>query len=214
MTHSLTILAHGKAAEVFNRHISLWTRLKPHIAFVISPFNDPLLNCPWPQARVGQAGHACDGSILRLMTMLQRLANIDTDYHIICEYDSFLLEPPVFRHGLTGTVFANRSERFSAPRYVNPPWMIDHQSTLRMRETAMQLPDLYEGGFADRYLSALAMISGVPILDWMPPGFSRATIKTPSELRLMRNAIKFGHARTIHGIKHKTTLDEAMNALP
>ena len=164
---SLTIMAHGAAQETFLRHVELWGAITPNV-LVICPATDKMKECRFPIIYYGQHCHAGRSSVERLKAALGNIAkHQDNGYHLICEYDSFLLSPDVVpRKGLIGPLMQNFEPcRFIAPRYPNPPWMLDYRSARLMMEAAYQWPDVWEEGFADRYLAALAVLAGVPILD-------------------------------------------------
>jgi hypothetical protein len=131
------------------------------------------------------------------------------DHHLIFEYDSFCLSPRfVPQLGFCGNIFVEKEACFMAYRYCNPPWAIDRGSILKIWEAATRWPDIYEGGYADRYFSALAMIAGVPILPHLPTGYSQGHV-TEEHIRDLKSAI-YGGATMIHGIKQKWTLDAAL----
>lgn len=77
-----------------------------------------------------------------------------------------------------------------------------------MNRVALTYPALHEDGLADRYLSALATLACVPILNHQPPGFSRGWI-TERNIYALRKAIYKG-STLLHGIKQKWTLEAAL----
>lgn len=202
---SVTILAHGAAQATFSRHVKLWDALCPHVT-VICPVNDKLSDCPYPVQCVGNACHAGKASIERLKAALGGILKYQDGFHLICEYDSFLLTPSFTkRKGLIGPLQPNYEPcRFIAPRYPNPPWLLDWRTVYLMTEAAHQWPDVWEEGYADRYFAALAVLAGVPILDYDPPGYTRGTIQAEHWYD-MEAAIKKG-AVAIHGVKDLETL--------
>lgn len=215
MSMSVTILAHQDAQDVFHRHYPFWRAVTAESYMVIVPSQQTISARHFACVALGQAGHACYGSIERLRFMLHHFAcDPAKTHHFVCEYDAIPIGTAVREsQGLTGIVMANTEpQRFMAPRYVTPPWLIDHQSAVRMSKAAQDYPEIYEEGFADRYLSALAMIAGVPILPFQAHGFSRNTILFPEHREQLAAAIKQG-ARMFHGIKSDAVLSFIQNEL-
>lgn len=213
MLTSLTIMAHGAAQETFNRHVPLWRRLvSDDKILVIAPATDPIKDCPFSFLNIGQHGHATKASVDRLKLALGNIIKFGSGYHLICEYDSFALTPDFkMREGLSGPLMPNKEPcRFMAPRYPNPPWLVDWRTACLMWQCANRWPSVIEEGFADRYLAALAYLANVPILDCEPSGFTRATI-TQAFWFLTRKAIERGGVM-IHGVKDAETLDVVLKA--
>lgn len=212
MRLSLTVIAHGDAAETFHRHLPLWKGLgvDDGSCLVLSPVNDPIKCRAWVNYQVGQASHAGPDAKARLEWLLKYLSRFeDVTHHLIFEYDSFCTAPAPPRQlegGLSGILFRNKEpERFSAVVYPNPPWMIDHTSLLKMTEAFAQNPTITQGGFADRWLAAVAVQARVPIMEYEYPGFSRGTI-TEADYPALERAKLWG-ATMFHGVKDKRTLD-------
>jgi hypothetical protein len=107
---------------------------------------------------------------------------------------------PDLGRGLFGNIVENvATGRFLAPRYANPPWLIDVRSLGVMAGTAKESPALYEEGEADRYLSALAQLAGVPILPFDPADYSQAHLEA-KHLHELRTVIHQG-GTMVHGVK-------------
>lgn len=207
----VTVMAHGAAQETFNRHLPLWLAHKAKVV-VVCPENDPIESIPLERMKFGDAERAGPQAHARLRHMHEYLCTSGVQYHLICEYDSFLLTDPVLSPGLWGIVQMNKqSPDFLAHRYPNPPWLIDNVSLAAMWDVAERYPLLYEGGEADRYWAALAELAGVPILSYRPGGFTKGTI-TVEDYPALQAAIKAG-ARAFHGIKDQYTLAFALSLL-
>lgn len=209
----LTVIAHGNGIAAFRRHLPLWKAHNPDAGLVLVPTDDPIeqSESPWPVVALGLAQHSGAHSRTRLVWLLQHLAELaDCSHFVIFEYDSFCLSPSfTFQKGFIGNLFANScGADFLAPRYANPPWMIDRRSLTLMCRASKKWPDLIEQGEADRYLSGLAWLSNVPVLPHSPVGFSKGWI-TETDIAEMRKAI-YGGATMIHGIKQKWTLEAAL----
>lgn len=215
MSLSLTVIAHGAAEDVFWRHVPYWHKVKADYRLVIAPFDDPIKSCPWPQNKVGTSAHSGREADKRMRWLMQYLFGISADYHLVFEYDSIPLKPHfALTNGFVGNLQPNHEPtRFIAPRYANPPWMIDRGSLQHMGRIMQAYQDVYEEGFADRYLSALAFLASVPILPHSPPGYTQGTInpRNAQHMDQMRAAIKAGGVM-IHGIKSEEVLDAAVQA--
>lgn len=200
----ITVMAHGAVQETFNRHLPLWMAHKADVQ-VVCPVNDPV-NAPFPIIRFDDAERAGPQAHARLRHMHQHLCeNSKSGYHLICEYDSFLLSDPVLSPGLWGIMQMNKqSPDFLAHRYPNPPWLIDSVSLAAMWDVAQRYPLLYEGGEADRYWAALAELAGVPMFEYRPAGFTKGTIDSIHHMEL-HVELEMG-CRAFHGVKDKHTL--------
>ena len=212
MSAFLIIIAHGNALETFRRHRSLWKDHPHEGGVVIVPENDSIdqNESQWPVVRIGKAEHNGTESLKRLRWLLNLHETQNQEHFVIYEYDSFCLFPD-FRYqlGLCGNLYANQKpERFLAPRYANPPWIIDNRSLALMDATSKRWPDIVEEGEADRYLSAVAYLSNVPVLNHAPPGFSEAHIEE-NQIPSMRSAIHSG-ATMIHGVKQRWVYEAAL----
>lgn len=74
-----------------------------------------------------------------------------------------------------------------------------------MLEAANSWPEVFEEGFADRWLAAIAMLANVPMFDHEPPGFTRGTIGA-QDFKDLDDAIMWG-SNAIHGVKDSEALD-------
>lgn len=201
----VVVLAHGNGVAAFRRHEKFWLAHEAPL-LVICPENDPLVSAHETH-KTAQAAHSGEQASQRLGDMLYLLAARPWDQCIIYEYDSFLLVPKLPEpHGLYGITFRNQeAPKFMAPTYVNPPWFVDRRSFDLMMEKARAYPTVKELGFADRFISALAFLAGVPILSYDPPGYSKGTI-TYSDLPHLDARIKYDHCYAFHGIKQSFVL--------
>lgn len=209
MTPLITILAHGKAQEVFDRHLPIWRKHGWPIQ-VYSPDNDPI-NKEHPDinyVNLGNAAHSGDIAIDRVRETIERLGRLTQfSFHLVCEYDSFLLKDPSLDNGLFGIVFRNYESllRFHAITYPNPPFWISRDGMSALGGVANVYSRLTEEGQTDRKFAACARYANIPVFDYHPIGFSRATI-TPEHFMDLREYIQRG-AFAFHGIKSKETLD-------
>lgn len=195
------ILAHGKKQEVFNRHMPYWERLDIPIC-VACPTDDPVETT---HKRIFTGRSSLNGvhAVERLRKILEHFVCGDDAFGLFFEYDSIcLLENVVERRGLHGCIKVTQPEhmaRFISPRYVTSPWMLDRLSAHLMLEIAQAYP-IFEEGMDDRYLSALAHLAGVPILDFPEGSYSQNNI-TPKFYS------HIGNAMWIHGLKDKSATD-------
>lgn len=205
MNLQVVIIAHGNGIAAFSRHEKFWLAHKAPI-LVCCPEDDPI-ESGHETIRSGLAQHSGPDSISRLRFLFGVLAEKKWDKCLIYEYDSFSLEPKIpDGNGLFGNVFNNaEAPKFMAPRYVNPPWCVDRGSFNLMNSKAIDYPSIYEVGESDRWVSALAFLSGVPILDYDPPGFSSGTIES-KHFPNLEHAIKKLGAIHIHGVKQEWVL--------
>lgn len=206
MTTTLCIvLGFGKQQATFDRHLPLWTR-HGFDMLIGCPSDDPLDGRGFPVRFTGQSSYAGDKSVERLKNVLRAVAGGGFLNAIIFEYDSIcLIDKPEIKAGFHGIFEANEDRwNYVAPCYLNAPWTIDAESAWKMLETAESYPDLTEGGQDDRYLSALAWFSGVPLIGHKEGGFARNTIAS-ADWPLMIDKVQQG-AKWVHGIKTEDTL--------
>lgn len=206
----ISILAHGKASDVFRRHIPLWKAHNSDDILVFCPEDDRIEQSisPWPVSSFGKSEHNGREQWKRLRFWLQHLSLLDFSHFLIYEYDSFCLKsaaPSPSPRGLIGNLALNLDPvRFISSRYALPPWLIDQASLRRMQEASDYWPDIFEEGEPDRYFSALADLAAVPILPHRPAGYAEGTIK-PEHFPALKQAIQAG-ATMIHGVKHHWSL--------
>lgn len=205
MTLLPVIMAHGNGIAAFRRHEKYWLAHKMPL-LVCCPEDDPLKS-GHETLHFKKASHAGKDAGERLKLLVEELARRTWDQCVIYEYDSFMLEPTVpGSPGIHGIVFRNdESPKFMAERYANPPWTVDRESFEAMRAVMLKYPRLHEHGYADRWLSALAMLAGVPLFDYEPAGFSRGTIQT-SDIPLVNMRIKHEGCFAFHGVKQEWVL--------
>jgi len=198
------VIAHGNGIAAFRRHEKYWLMHKEEL-LVICPENDPL-HSKHETIKMFKAEHSGKNAGSRLRALLTEISRRDWDHCVIYEYDSFLIKPELAEgRGLNGILFSNsESPRFAAPIYANPPWHFDRWTFERMMEASDKLPRMTEGGVADRYFSALAYFSNVPLFDYEPNGFSRGTIGT-GDISAIRTAIYDG-CYAVHGVKQEWVL--------
>lgn len=203
MNLQIVIIAHGNGQAAFDRHLGYWLK---HMAemLICSPEDDPV-KTHLRVLPVAGAQHNGMQALVRLMALLHALESRDWNICRIYEYDSFDLNPTIVEErGFFGVPRANvESPKFTAPVYANPPWTFDRASFEEMLGKARAYPSLSEAGEADRWLSALAYLAGVPILPYDPPGFSQGTIGA-GDIENLRTAIYMG-TTVLHGIKHAWT---------
>ncbi len=201
----IAVIAHGQGIAAFNRHRKYWEAFKAPI-LVVDPVNDPV-DTDLERLTVANAEHNGHQSIVRLKALFDVLHYKTWDHCFIYEYDSFsLCSSMPGTTGFYGNLYANKeSPKFTAPIYANPPWFFDRASFEGMRHYATTFPALFEQGEADRWLSALAYLCGIPIFDYTPKGFSRGTIDE-THISKLRTAIKEEKCVHIHGVKQKWVL--------
>lgn len=200
MSLQVVVIAHGNGVAAFRRHEKFWLALDAPLLVVV-PENDPV-QTKHELLKVAGAERNGHESIRRLNAMFEHLKQRNWDSCVIYEYDSFSLEPKLpCKPGLYGIVFHNaESPKFMAPRYANPPWFFDRGTFELLFAKARQYYGLHEEGEADRWISALAFLAGVPLFDYSPRGFSRGTIGQ-GDIPALEHAIKTQRAMHFHGVK-------------
>lgn len=208
------VLGFGKRQDVFDRHLPLWER--HGFDMVIGcPSDDPLDARGHDRVFTGLSSYTGIEAVKRLRYVLSKYNNQwESNHLLIFEYDSIcLLDKPQMSAGFHGIFQANQDPwHFVTPCYLNCPWIIDSLSATKMSMTAEEYPDLTEQGQDDRYLSALAWFSGVPLIGHKEGGFARNTIQ-PGDYLAMTEAIK-GGVKWIHGIKDGQTLEVIKGLVP
>lgn len=205
----VAIIAHGSAQQTFDRHLKYWEALDPRLS-VYCPADDAV-NTSHTRILSGNRGRATGDSIKRLRKILKDFLETEEKFLVIFEYDSICLEPEwlqVDEGILYGNAMMNLDPRFIAPRYLNPPWMMSRDVAFALDSAADRYPSIFETGEVDRWISAMAHLAGVPMLDFSPRGFTRGTIGH-EHLPEMFAAIYDG-ASMIHGLKHGVLLDRAV----
>lgn len=204
MSLQVVVITHDDGIAAFQRHEKYWKAFDSPI-LVVTPKGSKG-KYDHETLAIGKAGRACGDSIVRLQALFDNLSNRNWDRCVIYEYDSFSIKAELTSDpGLFGIVFRNdQSPQFMAPRYANPPWSFDRPSFDRMREKAASYR-FNEYGEADRWISALAFLAGVPILDYQPLGFSRNTISA-ADIPSLMDAIKQRGATQFHGVKQEWVL--------
>jgi hypothetical protein len=205
VTLQVVIIAHGNGIAAFRRHEKFWKALEAPI-LVVAPEDDPV-ETSHEKLTFGLAQRNGRDSIKRLHALFDWLSVREWERCVIYEYDSFSLLPTLpTGGGLHGIVFHNNeSPKFMSPRYVNPPWCFDRAAFYALHAKAKAYPTLYEQGEADRWISALAFLAGVPLFDYEPKGFSRGMI-TSGDVGGLTHAIKELHAIHFHGCKQEWVL--------
>lgn len=209
MSPSVAIIAHGGAQETFDRHLKFWEAINPNPT-VYCPYDAPI-KTKNSTVEFGSKGRAISDSIIRLKLILEQFIQKPADYLLLFEYDSICFDHsplPPDPGAICGNPMPSLDARFLAPRYLNPPWRISVQAALAILQKAKEYPFLTEHGEADRWLSAMAHLAGVPMLPYEPRGYSRQTIGH-EHLSELRTAIYEG-ATMIHGIKYEVILNEAV----
>lgn len=206
---NVAIIAHGAAQDTFDRHLKFWEAINSR-PIVYCPTDDPV-QTEHERVLSGSRGRATDDSIQRLKLILQQFILSGQEYLVIFEYDSLCLEPEWLQVDdcvLFGNAMLNHDSRFIAPRYLTPPWMLSRSVAIRLMCKANELPFITEHGEVDRWISAVAHLVGVPMLDYQPKGFSCGTIGH-EHLSNMHTAIYDG-GTMFHGFKHEVILGHAL----
>ena len=156
----------------------------------------------------GMADHTGPAAIARWVNLLNFLWTEPHDIWVIFEYDSLCLDPQLYvRPGFYGIDRPNfEGARFMASHYLGPPWTIDRESLRRLRQVANVHHEVYEHGCDDRYLAALAMIAGVPMLNHDRAVYIPGAVITSGHYDMVRKAIR-GGGTYVHGVKTQECLN-------
>lgn len=155
----------------------------------------------------------------RILFWLEHFLQSSAQFTILAEYDCIcLLDTIRFRKGLHGSGVhgapkfrpPEETPYFMAERYVSAPFMLDRRSAAIMFDTAKTYPEVTEQGHPDRLVSALAILSGVPVLAH-PEGSLAPWLRNPEELdeyykQLLNTALQRGD-RWIHMVKTPEQLE-------
>lgn len=189
----MTIMAHGKAQETFDRHFHRWEALG-HKLLIFCPEND-LVKTGHPVLAWGEACHHGAHAIERFRNLLLHLERTPFDRFIIQEYDSFSLAEPTFReHTLYGNAFGTEDHRWLSKVFLHPPLAFDRFTLERLVAASGMIPDHAERGFWDRWLGLVCGLSGIRFQGWGIEGFSQNTIE-PDQIK---DAVAARQAGAIH----------------
>lgn len=216
----ITIMSHAGGLDCCKRHMPFWKAHDPARIDIITNTNYPIKQEDFPDcnvyaseesARIGRLAWARIKTMLTQLWLRSKACEEFTDF-MVFEYDSLCLLPAIIPlRGFFGTCFVNKDSRYHAPRYALPPWQFDAGTLNKMFSAMLRWPDLYENGYCDRYLSSLAWLAGVPVLDHPFGGYAKNTIEA-RHIKGMQNAIRREGARMIHGIKDERALEAAVEA--
>lgn len=217
MTTLISIMAHGGAQAVFDRHLPIW---KEHVKegaelMVWSPMNDQVLASGIPQQAIVKAQHNGPDSIDRIRYILEFMAGTGHDRYGFFEYDSFCLGPiPMFKTDIAGNLFIDEtpSEQFKGGMFFHPPIFLTNSGMQRLAAETKQMPSTLEGSFWDRYLGLAVKRAGLTYTSFLETGqgFSQNTVE-PVQYPDLRKAILHG-ARCLHGIKTPDCLKVVLRA--
>lgn len=200
----VVVMTHGCAGNGFRQNEPYWMAQSEKL-IVVCPTDDPV-QTRHETLMFAKSSHAGAETWKRLRITLDELATREWDHCCIHEWDSLFLRSEPMSNGFRAILFANaESPRYMAPIYGLPPWSMDRESFNAMHAKARMYPALFEGGFLDRYLAAIAMLAGVPIMDYAVPGYGRAPIRL-EDYQEVRRAILAGTS-AIHGIKTPDVLE-------
>lgn len=205
MSIQVVVITHENGIAAFRRHEKFWKAFDAPI-LVLNP-KDDRTKYTHEKLSIGSSQRNGHDSITRLQSLFDSLSKSNWERCVIYEYDSFSLSCELpDGPGLFGIVFKDSEcPKFISHRYVNPPWCFDRPTFDRLLLKSKDFPNIYEDGEADRWISALAFLAGVPIFDYSPPGFSRGTICSGDVSHLM-HAVKEQRSIHFHGVKQDWVL--------
>lgn len=199
------VLAHHGVEDTVLRHFPLW-QAHGYPVWLVSPTDAPLtIEAGDRQLKVGRSGKIDPVTCDRIMAVFDEFMQSKHNRLAMFEYDSFCLQKELsIGTGLSGILHLNSDPmRFMAPRYVQAPWLLNRLSVQRMISTYRTFTNIKEEGSADRFLSALAHVSGVPIFNSNGVGYD--TVVPDNIIHLAAHIIRGGITH-IHGIKDEWAL--------
>lgn len=212
MKTQIVVSSYAGAAPVFDALKPYWLAHKSPI-LVGSPENDKHLT-EFENVYLEASSHHGPSSTRRMRRLFKLLGEREWDNCIIFEYDSFFLKPFTQIHrGFHAILFENQeSPKYMAPRYGLPPWSFDRLSFDKMLQVMNDFPSIYENGYDDRFICALAFLANIPVLSYDPPGYASDTLK-PHHLDDLKKHVQSG-TTAIHGVKQEWMLRAIESFLP
>jgi hypothetical protein len=198
------------SADVLLPH---WERLDIPIV-VITPEAAPIKQTKHTHIAWGERGSDGNAMYARILYILEMFLVSQASHALLVEFDCLcLLDKIKFRNGLYGIPQTRPYDhlwKFMAARYVNPPYMLDRYSAMNILSIARKYPEVFEGGYADRLLPALAQLAHVPVIgfpegSWSKTDWDMERLEAGMKESL-REAIKSG-CKWFHFIKTKEQLD-------
>lgn len=217
MSAIIYYMVHGdrqSSADVLLPH---WERFGIPIV-IVTPEDSPIAPTKHTHVGWGKKGSDGDAMYLRMIHILELFVKSPHSHALLVEFDCVCRLPEItFRNGLHGIPQVRPYDdvwKFMADRYVNPPYMIDGASAMKILAVAKEYPDVREGGYADRFLSALAMLAGVPVLQYPEGSWSKTDWNMerlePGMKESLRTAAKNG-CKWYHFIKTREQFDFVMS---
>lgn len=207
---SVFVLVLDQFQETFDRHLPLWESHGGKI-YAVCPVGRRVAT-KHSVLEFESAGPNGYSMFLRTLKMVTTACTLNTYYYAFYEYDSFSITSEIpMNLGLWGNTFLNNANvkgwqnNFVTWQYLNFPWIIDHSSLCQLAMTACKYHNIQEGGYVDRWVSAIAQCAGVPMTRFSPRGFSRSVIETEDHEEL-EDVIRLG-GTLFHGVKTQENLD-------
>lgn len=181
---------------------------------VFTPKNSGIPQTKNMHVEWGDCGPMGEPMYTRIIHALEMMVDSQDDHALFVEFDCMCLLPHItWRNGLHGSIqlrYYEHALQFMAERYVTPPYMLDRNSAIKMLAVAKEYPEVQEGGYADRLLSALANLAGVPIQDFPERSWSKLTVDPERLTPPMKLSLDIAASQGVkwyHFIKTKEQFD-------
>ncbi len=205
----IVVFAHAGEKEMFNRHLPYWRQ--HNLPIILSTPKDAPLEVPIPTIRCGTSGHSGQGALNRVIEAFKAMLLTHYDVFLFAECDCVIFRKPPEHpgEGMTAFVFGNAEERFAAKQFPHGLWYFDRKTIKGLLFAIAYSPQVFEGGYGDRWLGALCQIAGLKI--WHEATcFSRNSLDRPEFIRDAKFAYQNG-AWWIHGIKTEEMLRQVIS---
>ncbi len=206
-----TVFGYAGGTGIARRHLPIW-RAHTDELLLVSPSDSPMTLEGVRSLHLGASGKAGEPTLRRQLFGMQQSLQVDADYYVFLEYDSFLISRPRPRPGLQVCAFADQAPSGFASRwFYHFPWIMDAETLRRFAEEATLDP--FEEGYVDRWLSAQSSRLELPVFDLQGAneGYSRNTIRSWWEC-IRAVSLAAGGAYAFHGVKTSTLLDAILEA--
>lgn len=203
------VLAHGRAADVVQRHLPIW-RDHGNLVVFFTPVDDPLPDFPGliQFSRGKSKAYSADTNLrcreaLRFAAMCSKFS-----FTLLFEYDSLVFNaipaehsPTVVGVDVVAPVFHNADPKFQGKAYLHFPQFYSAEAVNKVVDAMDAMVLDAEHGFTDRYIGLAVEKAGLHVRDLNPTGFVYTqneidTAKLPEALAAYAKG-----ARWSHGIK-------------
>ncbi len=206
------VMTHSEAKETVDRHRNYWEKLGGELWFT-SPENSAM--GVDKEVLIGKAEHHGEISAQRIMAIFDYASEIEWDYILLMEYDSFALALPEEVIPKTSGVSAakylqNKPIKFKGKFYLHYPMLFTREAFIKVVKH-LPLVCTNDRYYSDRFIGRAVEFANVPVTDLLKikRAYSKNTIE-PKHYKELRTAVKEG-AIFFHGVKTAETLSIITN---